>query len=492
MGSGIGGYDKVHNVFIENGFLYEADSRTNKVKVFDVQTPDKPIFVRDIVTTDSVLIHDITVINSRLYSSGWGGTTDIYDVSNIGTSAPVLLGSISTGSNSHSNWVSADGTLLASAREISGGGIRLYDISNPASPVLTSTITAAPLGIDGTTAHNPVIFGDYLFVTWYQAGLQMFDISDPFNPLHVGAFDTFPRAVSNPDGNWGVYPFLGTDRILLSDVDGGLFVVRLLQADLVVSGIDMPDPVVEGFQLVYTIDITNNGPDPASNVILTDELPAGVGYVQATPTQGNCNETGGTVTCLLGLLADGASATVTVMVTAITPGSWNNALSVIADENDSNLTDNEVTLNSTVLPDQDGDGLDDDLETSIGTNPLLPDTDGDGLSDGDEVLVYGTNPTQRDGDGDGFGDDVELGVGTNANDPAGPWPSADGDLAPVGRYDGLVNVADYLVAQRMALGLIPQTALDIAHGDLQTTGTSADVIDTADVLLILQQVLNQP
>jgi len=78
------------------------------------------------------------------------------------------------------------------------------------------------------------------------------------------------------------------------------------------------------------------------------------------------------------------------------------------------------------------------------------------------------------------------------NDPAGPWPPADGDLAPVDVYDGLVNVADYLVAQRMALRLIPQTALDIAHGDLQPIGTSADVIDTADVLLILQQVLNGP
>ena len=195
----------------------------------------------------------------------------------------------------------------------------------------------------------------------------------------------------------------------------------------------------------------------------------------------------GTVTCLLGILADGASATVTVTVTAITPGSWSNAASVIADEIDSNMTDNEVTLNSTVLPDQDGDGLDDDFETSIGTDPLLPDTDGDGLNDGDEVNLYATNPTLRDSDG--FGDGVELGVGTNANDPAGPWPPADGDLAPVGRYDGLVNVADYLVAQRMALGLIPQTALDIAHGDLQPVGISAGVIDTADVLLILQQAL---
>lgn len=151
--------------------------------------------------------------------------------------------------------------------------------------------------------------------------------------------------------------------------------------------------------------------------------------------------------------------------------------------------------------DSDGDGLDDDVETNTGiyigpsdtgTAPGNPDTDGDGLNDGAEVNTYATDPTLRDSDGDGFADGVEISMGTNPNSLVGPWPPADGDLAPMGVYDGVVNVADYLVAQRMALGLIPQTALDIAHGDLQPIGTSAGVIDTADVLLILQQALNSP
>jgi hypothetical protein len=150
-------------------------------------------------------------------------------------------------------------------------------------------------------------------------------------------------------------------------------------------------------------------------------------------------------------------------------------------------------LPNTVDTDDDDDGLSDSEETgTYFTDPLDPDTDSDGLTDGDEVNLYATNPTLRDSDADGFGDNVELSAGTNANDPAGPWPPADGDLAPVGVYDGLVNVADYLVAQRMALGLTPQMELDIAHGNLQPAGTSAGIIDTADVLLILQQVLNGP
>ena len=224
--SSISGYDSIHNVTISGNFLFEADSHTEVVKVFDVSNPLAPTFVRDIVTTDTRFIHDATAIGNRLYTSGWSGTTDIYDISGMSaTQAPTLLGTISSGGNSHSNWANNAGTILVSAREIANGDVRIFDISDPTNPSLLASIDAASLGIDAHSPHNPVIMGDVLYVSWYQAGLQMFDISDPSNPLRIGAYDTFPGAVSGFDGNWGVYPFLGPDRILLSDLDGGLFIV---------------------------------------------------------------------------------------------------------------------------------------------------------------------------------------------------------------------------------------------------------------------------
>ena len=51
--------------------------------------------------------------------------------------------------------------------------------------------------------------------------------------------------------------------------------------------------------------------------------------------------------------------------------------------------------------DDDGDGLSDDRERELGTDPRNPDTDGEGLSDGNETLL-GTDPTNPDTDGDGF------------------------------------------------------------------------------------------
>lgn len=66
--------------------------------------------------------------------------------------------------------------------------------------------------------------------------------------------------------------------------------------------------------------------------------------------------------------------------------------------------------------DSDGDGIPDDREIELGTDPFNPDTDGDGLSDGDE-LMYGTDPLNPDTDGDGFtdGEEVDI-IGTNPTD----------------------------------------------------------------------------
>ncbi|HEY7642596.1 MAG TPA: PKD domain-containing protein [Steroidobacteraceae bacterium] len=75
--------------------------------------------------------------------------------------------------------------------------------------------------------------------------------------------------------------------------------------------------------------------------------------------------------------------------------------------------------------DSDGDGLTDDEERALGTDPNDPDTDDDTLPDGDEVNLYGTNPKAADSDGDGFRDIDELQAGSDPNAAAStPLPSS--------------------------------------------------------------------
>ena len=91
------------------------------------------------------------------------------------------------------------------------------------------------------------------------------------------------------------------------------------QADLAVAKVDSLDPVNAGAQLAYTVTLTNNGPDSATGVVLTDNLPAGVTFVSVAPTPA-CAHSAGVVTCTVGTLASGATFTATITVNAPAEG----------------------------------------------------------------------------------------------------------------------------------------------------------------------------
>ncbi len=74
----------------------------------------------------------------------------------------------------------------------------------------------------------------------------------------------------------------------------------------------------------------------------------------------------------------------------------------------------DITVTNTT--DTDEDGLSDQRELELGTDPRNKDTDTDELSDGDEVLKYGTNPLDADTDKDAFSDGKEV---QNSYNPRG-------------------------------------------------------------------------
>ena len=90
-------------------------------------------------------------------------------------------------------------------------------------------------------------------------------------------------------------------------------------ADLFVVKRDNPDPVLAGQDLTYSLTVTNNGPEDATGVVLTDSLPPDVDFVSANASQGSCSGMN-PITCNLGNLASGATATVTIVVRPRSPG----------------------------------------------------------------------------------------------------------------------------------------------------------------------------
>ena len=119
-------------------------------------------------------------------------------------------------------------------------------------------------------------------------------------------------------------------------------------ADLAIVKTAAPNPVTDGTPLTYTLSVTNNGPASATNVTVTDTLPSVVAYLSSNTTQGSCSEAGGTVTCLLGTMANAGTATITILGIPTTPGVVSNTATVTADQSDPNLANNSSTQSETI------------------------------------------------------------------------------------------------------------------------------------------------
>ena len=122
--------------------------------------------------------------------------------------------------------------------------------------------------------------------------------------------------------------------------------------DLSITKTDLRDPVVVGESIDYSIVVTNNGPNNATGVTVTDTLPTNlVAYVSGTFTapggNGTCSFATPIVTCQLGALGVGQTATITLVVTAQVAGTALNEALVVGNEsepNTANNRDNETTL----------------------------------------------------------------------------------------------------------------------------------------------------
>jgi hypothetical protein len=117
--------------------------------------------------------------------------------------------------------------------------------------------------------------------------------------------------------------------------------------DLSLTVTDSPDPVVEGNTVTYSAIITNLGANAAPNATFTQVLPSGYAAT-ATSSSGACTVAGRLVSCNVGLLASGASATVDVVLTTITGTTLTTTATVSSDSNDSDLSNNSVTTSTVV------------------------------------------------------------------------------------------------------------------------------------------------
>ena len=239
-----------HNIFIDtlNKKLY-----TTSGKVFDISDPINPSFLFHM----GFFYHDLYVENDTGYFNCFSNGLQIYEMT---TNSPQYLGSLTSypdqGTN-HSGW--KKDSIYIMADENGGLSLKVIDVSDLNNLQVIALFNSGVLP-SPAVPHNLIIRDNFVYVSYYCDGLQVFDISNPNNPIKAGYYDTYPSIYcSGFKGNWGVDPQLPSGIILASDVQSGLFILEFdYNEESICDGdsllFDTSYVNVDGFHISNTID----------------------------------------------------------------------------------------------------------------------------------------------------------------------------------------------------------------------------------------------
>lgn len=225
--------EAAHTLFTETrdgstrAYLGNYDGRC---AVYDVTDPAAPHKL-GAYDAGATLVHDLSVVNGIAYLNAWERGFLIVDFTT--PAAPRLLGSwTSTPTHtSHSNW-----TTSAGGRRIALHGEEAYDAHlnvvdvDPASPTYMAPFASWQTR-PWISIHNIMAFGTKAYLTHYQDGVRVLDLTDPAHPTQRGYYNTWdPQAdyatSAFYEGAVGLDVDLGRKLVFVADSPRGLLILR--------------------------------------------------------------------------------------------------------------------------------------------------------------------------------------------------------------------------------------------------------------------------
>ncbi len=216
-----------HNLYIdENGIAYLAGCNVNAggMLYVDVKTtPGTPVLIGK---GPSIYAHDVYVQDNIMYASEiYDGKLGIYDISDKLNTKP-LASQTTPFRFTHNAWTTENGDFVFTTDERANAPVAAYDISDlndiremdQFRPIYT-------LGT-GTIPHNVHVKDNYLHISYYTAGGVIVDASRPENLVEVANWDSSLGPDGGFAGAWGMYPFLPSGNVLISDIENGLFIIK--------------------------------------------------------------------------------------------------------------------------------------------------------------------------------------------------------------------------------------------------------------------------
>ncbi|MGH7179584.1 MAG: choice-of-anchor B family protein, partial [Tepidisphaeraceae bacterium] len=261
------GVTRIHTLAINphTGYLYLAGTNANGggLRVLDVKTnPLAPVAVGNTTLdgytheTQVVSYHgpDLTYYGKEIAfnSNGPSGVLSILNVTNKSAITRISATGYAGESYIHQGWLTDDHKYFFENDEldeqggITGGHTRthLWDVSNLDAPLYKGFFDNTTASID----HNLYVKNGYVYQTNYTTGLRILKIGDLTSNnssdwlQEVAFFDTYnANDGATFNGAWNNYPFFPSGNVAISDINGGLFVVRPDISDIV-----DPNPIGPG------------------------------------------------------------------------------------------------------------------------------------------------------------------------------------------------------------------------------------------------------
>lgn len=225
-------HSSTHSISQSGPYLYLNGANSNFVgnggiAVLDLSVdPETPV-LRGKWT--SKYVHDSRLWNDTIWASNiYTGQTTIIDARNknslttIRTWQSYPQQAIST----HNCAITDDRRFILTTNEVDfpAGKLNVYNIQDLNN--ITFVTEWHPTNLTTTIVHNVEIYGNYAVIAHYTSGIRIVDISNPAAPVEVAWYDTYKRDNSTDYlGCWGVFMF-PSGKIIGSDTDSGLYVVK--------------------------------------------------------------------------------------------------------------------------------------------------------------------------------------------------------------------------------------------------------------------------
>ena len=238
-------FTKAHNIYIDtlSQRMYAAGSNgaTEGLVVIDISTPDAPVHLMDIEFDDllgvpaaNFYVHDVYVRNDTAYCSHGNKGFYVWDLTDL--SSIELLGDYNSPGYNHSSWLNDAGDYAYYAEEIpKGQPLAVIDLANLGDPVHDITLVTTFKDLISNTAtdptpHNPFVVNDTMYLSYYEDGMKVYDVTNPTSPDMIAYYDTYPTngsTYTGYEGAWGAYPYFSSGHLLISDITFGLNIIKI-------------------------------------------------------------------------------------------------------------------------------------------------------------------------------------------------------------------------------------------------------------------------